>query len=167
MLLVLAAAGCERSPATSSGAGPTTSDGIAEPRPAADAAAPAAATLPATTRPAPEAPRKFIAYYFHRTVRCPTCLSIEEQSREAIYLAYSGELSAGTLEWQAVNLEEPGNEHFEDNFGLQSQSLVLVLTVGEQVTRWKLLPKTWELVEDPHEFQEYVVSEVARFLGGG
>ncbi len=108
-----------------------------------------------------------IAYYFHRTMRCATCLSIEKQSREAIELAYGSELSSGRLEWHAVNIEEPGNEHFEKDFELQTQSLVLVESISDRVARWKLLPKVWELVEDPYGFQEYVVSEVALFIGGG
>jgi hypothetical protein len=121
----------------------------------------------AATRPAAAAETKVLAYYFHRTMRCPTCLSIEKQSREAIELAYGGELSAGRLEWQSVNIEEPGNEHFEKDFNLERQSLVLVEMTGDQVERWKMLPRVWELVEDPYGFQEYVVTEVAVFLGGG
>jgi hypothetical protein len=154
LLLVLSAAGCERSPNTNSSAKPPAHSGVAN-------------VQSATTNQATETPRKYIAYYFHRTVRCPTCLSIEKQSQEAIEGAYTEELSAGRLEWRAVNIEEPGNEHFEKDFALQSQSLVIVEMTGERVTRWKLLPQVWELVEDPYGFREYVVREVAAFLGGG
>ena len=128
--------------------------------------APGGSARPASTSPATEAPAKFVAYYFHRTLRCQTCLAIEKQSGDAIESAYSGELSAGTLEWRPVNIEERGNEHFEQDFDLQTQSLVLVQMDGERVARWKLLPKVWDLVQDPYGFQDYVVVEVARFLGG-
>jgi hypothetical protein len=134
---------------------------VAQSTQAATASAPVS-----TTGPAIAGTSKVVAYYFHRTVRCPTCLSIEKQSREAIELTYGGELRAATLEWHAVNIEEPGNEHFEKDFELQSQSLVLVEMAGKRVARWKLLPRVWELVEDPYGFQEYVVTEVAVFLGG-
>ena len=180
LLLVLGAAGCERAPNTSRGAQSPARSSVATAKPAAEgpspvspatavahADPPAKATQSATTSQATDTPRKFVAYYFHRTMRCPTCLSIEKQSQEAIELSYNGELSAGTLKWHAVNIEEPGNEHFEKDFELQSQSLVLVEVAGERVTRWKLLPKVWELVEDPYGFQEYVVIEVGLFLGGG
>jgi hypothetical protein len=170
LILVLAAAGCERSPNTGAAAeakqaadapspvSPTTAAVRADP--------PAKATQPVPTSQATETPRMFVAYYFHRTIRCPTCLSIEKQSQEAIELSYNGELSAGTLEWHAVNIEEPGNGHFEQDFNLERQSLVLVELTGDQVKRWKMLPRVWELVEDPYGFQKYVVSEVALFLGG-
>ena len=179
--LAAAVVGCERAPDSSS-AGHKASAGLSNDRKgplATDAGARTpdspAATSPATTdsaqdvaaSPATAESQKIVAYYFHRTMRCPTCLSIEKQSQEAIELSYNGELSAGTLEWHAVNIEEAGNEHFGKDFELQSQSLVLVEVAGERVTRWKLLPKVWELVEDPYGFQEYVATEVGIFLGGG
>lgn len=124
--------------------------------------------VPAQTVPATQAAAqtRVIAYYFHRTLRCPACLSIEKQSQEAIELFYNAELAGGTLEWQAVDIEEPGNEHFEKDFDLERQSLVLVEVEGEQVRRYRKLEGVWELVEDPYGFQEYVVNEVGRFLGG-
>jgi hypothetical protein len=134
---------------------------------ASSATAPAQDAQSAATEPAEAAPTKVVAYYFHRTLRCPTCLSIEKQSQEAIELSYNGELSSGTLEWHAVNIEEPGNEHFEKDFALDRQALVLVELEGEEVQRHKKLERVWELVEDPYGFQEYVVTEVALFLGGG
>jgi hypothetical protein len=150
LILLLAAGGCERSLRT-----------------ARDARSPAPSTPPVSTSQATETSRKYIAYYFHRTIRCPTCLSIEKQSREAIELAFHSELGAGALQWHAVNIEEPGNGHFERDFALDRQALVLVELEGEQVQRHKKLERVWELVDDPFGFQEYVVTEVALFLGGG
>lgn len=187
LLFVLIVTGCEREP----GAGRTSAPGphavlppVAEsPRAAMPATAPApqppaeaqaeapgeraAGDSSADAEPAAAPTTHFTVYYLHRTLRCATCLSIEKQSQAAIEQAYDGDLSAGTLEWRAVNIEEPGNGHFEQDFELQTQSLVLVETTGERVTRWKLLPKVWELVEDPDGFQQYVVREVALFIGGG
>ena len=160
LLVMLAVCGCERPPGARSST--TASRGATS----AEADPPAPTSQAVTTTQPTKLPRKYIAYYFHRTIRCPTCLSIEKQSHEAIEAAYSGELSAGQLEWHAVNIEQLGNEHFEQDFELQSQSLILVEMKGAQVARWKLLPKVWELVEDPNGFQEYVVTEVAEFLGG-
>ncbi len=115
-----------------------------------------------TVRVGPEV--KLIAYYFHRTMRCPACLSIEEQAREAIEASYPDELASGRLEWRAVNVEEPGNEHFESDFGLASSALVLVVMRGDEVEKWASLDRVWELVDDPWGFQEYVWSEVAGYL---
>ncbi len=107
---------------------------------------------------------RVVAYYFHRTMRCPTCLSIEEQAREAVDTGYSEALESGQLEWHAVNIEAPGNEHFEQDFELESSALVLVEMAGDEVLRWKNLTSVWELVEDPPAFQVYVWTELADFL---
>lgn len=107
---------------------------------------------------------KVVAYYFHRTMRCPTCLSIEEQAHEAIKAGYGQELRAGRLEWHAINIEAPGNEHFEQDFELETSSLILAEVVNDEVMRWKNLTSVWELVEDPPAFQEYVWTELADFL---
>jgi hypothetical protein len=165
LVLALAAAGCERSRTTGGSVRPAPpSGGMEGARPMAQGVA---ATQPAATRQAAEAPRKFIAYYFHRTLRCATCLSIEKQAQDAIEAAYDAELSAGTLEWRPLNIEEPGNEHFEQDFALDRQALTLVELRGARVQRHKKLQRVWELVDDPYAFQEYVVAEVALFLGGG
>jgi hypothetical protein len=179
LLVILAAKGCERPPNTGNDPKPPPQDRASTVKPAGDTQAPLSpTTTPAQTEPpvdatqpvaagqAADAERNYIAYYFHRTIRCATCLSIEKQSREAIEMGYGGELSAGRLEWRAVNIEEPGNEHFEKDFELDRQSLVLVEMLGDQVKRWKTLPRVWELVEDPYGFQQYVVTAVAEFLGG-
>lgn len=107
-----------------------------------------------------------IAYYFHRTMRCPTCLSIEAQARDAINEGYADALASDRLEWRPVNVEEEGNAHFESEFDLSGSSLVIVEMHDDRVARWKNLERVWELVEDPLAFQEYVWSELVQYLPG-
>lgn len=116
------------------------------------------------TRESDASDAKIIVYYFHRTMRCPTCLSIEQQAREVVEIAYEEELAAGKLEWHAVNIEEEGNGHFEDDFALSSSALVLVEMQGNEVTKWKDLERVWALVDDPFGFQKYVGHELMEFL---
>ncbi|MFH1749010.1 MAG: nitrophenyl compound nitroreductase subunit ArsF family protein [Planctomycetota bacterium] len=116
--------------------------------------------------PSEAADTKVIAYYFHRTLRCPTCLSIEAQAREAIVIGFSKEIEDGQLEWQAVDIEQEGNEHFESDFELSSSSLVIVEMRGNEVAQWKNLERVWELVEDPLGFQVYVWDELMKYLPG-
>ncbi len=168
-LIALAVAACEKSADSRSGANPQDSSSATaklatQPASTAPAqpqgpATQAAERAPVSTNKAAELPREYVAYYFHRTIRCPTCLSIESQSRDAINLLFPDRVS-----FHPVNIEEPGNEHFEKDFSLETQSLVLVEMTSEEVVRWKLLPKTWELVDDPLEFKKYVVREVATFV---
>jgi len=120
---------------------------------------------------APEEPktseRRVVAYYFHNTVRCPTCRTIERYSWEALQASFSEALGAGTLEWRVLNVEESGNRHFVTDYGLSSPSLVLVETNRGTGVRFKVLDKTWSLVHGRQAvFSAYVEAEVKAYLGG-
>jgi hypothetical protein len=127
------------------------------------ASRPAVATRPATTQPSPQ---KVTVYYFHRTLRCPTCRRIEELAREAVKSEFPGELAVGSVEWKLVNVETRGNEHFEKDYKLDSQSLVLVKTDHGRPVSWQNLPKIWDLVEDPAAFTKYVQDGLRGYLYG-
>jgi hypothetical protein len=107
-----------------------------------------------------------VAFYFHRTLRCPTCLQIEEWAKQAIEMHFAGELGGGLIEWRPINIEESGNEHFEKDYELTAQSLVLVRMRDGKPAEWKNLKSVWELVDDYGGFTEYVRMELASFLRG-
>jgi hypothetical protein len=171
--------GCDRQsaspPATPRGAQKASTRPTAEPtntppRPA-EAAPLTAATQPvATTRAAATQPAiptdGVVAYYFHRTLRCMTCLAIEKGAKEAIEAAFQGAIDSGRLAWLPVDYQAPANWHFAMDYALETSTLVLVEMRGGKPVRWKALPKTWELIENPGRFQEYVWAEVEEYLGG-
>lgn len=120
-------------------------------------------SLPITT--AQDSLHKVIAYYFHTTHRCATCLKIENYSHEAIEKGFADELQDGRLEWRMVNTDEEENEHFVEDFELYTKSLILVeIKDGEQI-RWKNCTKVWELLMNKDAFRTYVQDEVRSFLG--
>jgi len=130
---------------------------------------PVAALAPSATRAKaqPEAPRRtVVAYYFYGNFRCQTCRKIEAFSGEAVKSGFPEDLKAGRLEWRAINVEEPGNEHFIQDYQLFSKSLVLVAKEGSKQTRWKNLQKVWTLVGDQGAFIQYVQDEIRAFLRG-
>jgi hypothetical protein len=122
--------------------------------------APAADTAGAPALPV------LIVYYFHRTIRCPSCLRIEEWAKEAIEGRFANELANGIVEWRAVNIDSPESKHFERDYELTAQSLVLVRMKDGQPAEWKNLKAVWELLGDYGRFTEYVQTEVSSFLGG-
>ncbi|MFH0777101.1 MAG: nitrophenyl compound nitroreductase subunit ArsF family protein [Candidatus Eisenbacteria bacterium] len=108
-----------------------------------------------------------IAYYFHGTVRCPTCRKIEAWSREAIEKAFQQQLGTGDLKWRALNVDESENKHFVGDFELYTRSLVLVRIRDGKREAWKNLEKVWDLIGDEQAFKEYVHREVTAYLGEG
>jgi len=133
--------------------------------PAATAAVPSGpAAAAAAVKPAPDAPR-FVAYYFHSTRRCRTCLKIQAQAEEAIQTGLAEELKARRLAWSPVNLEERGNEHFATDYKVTGSTLVIAEVKDNKPVRFGKLDKTWDLVHDKPAFMDYVATEIMAFIG--
>jgi len=111
-----------------------------------------------------DASHTVIAYYFHRTVRCPGCLQIEFMADQAIRETFDQDLKEGNLVWLVVNMKEPDNQEFVDEYDLDGSTLVLTDSVSNGNERWKKLEKVWELMHEPEAFGRYVKKEVADYL---
>ncbi len=108
---------------------------------------------------------KVIAYYFHVTVRCDACSTIERYSAETIKGHFGRDMAAGRLEWRPVNVQLAENRHFIKDYNLFTRSLVLVLVRNGQQEKYTNLDKTWELVWNKAAFEAYVKDGVNRYLG--
>jgi len=108
--------------------------------------------------------QRVVVYYFHTNYRCNTCRKLEAYSHAAIEATFPKELESGRLVWRLVNVEDKGNEHFVEDYGLYTKSLVLVQESKGQQVRWKNLEKIWELVTQQEKFYEYVQDEVRTYL---
>jgi hypothetical protein len=127
----------------------------------------ASGSLRATNKPANEKQSPvLVAYYFHGTLRCPTCLKMEQYAREAIEETFASDVQSGRVQWQAVNYDESANEHFVKDYGLVASSLVIVS--GEAVASdvWRRLDRVWDLNGDEQAFKNYVIDEVKNMLRG-
>ncbi|HOX57405.1 MAG TPA: nitrophenyl compound nitroreductase subunit ArsF family protein [Candidatus Paceibacterota bacterium] len=110
--------------------------------------------------------QQVIAYYFHGTVRCETCLLIEKLAKLVIEQEFSSELASDRLAFTPVNYELPENAHFLTDYKLPCPSLVLVRRTDGKERAWKLLGDTWQLVHEPIKLNAYVETEVRNFLNG-
>jgi len=63
-----------------------------------------------------------------------------------------------------VNVEEPENKHFIQDYQLVTRSLVLSLVSDGKEKKWKNLPDVWKLVRDKDKFFQYVKDEVEKLL---
>lgn len=111
------------------------------------------------------APAEYVAYYFHRTARCVTCLKIEQSAHDVILRDFAEQLKAGKLLFLPTNVESHGNEHFVNDYELVSQALVLVRYDGAKPAQARNLDRIWDLIGDSDQFDQYVHHEVASFLG--
>ena len=79
-------------------------------------------------------------------------MKIESLSGKVIRERFSEELRTGLLAFREMNVEEPGNRHFIDDYRLTSQSLVIVEYRDGRQVRWKNLEKVWTLLGSEKEF---------------
>ena len=110
------------------------------------------------------AKRKVVAYYFHGNMRCITCRTIEAYAQEAVETGFGKALQEGRLDWRVVNVEEPGNEHFIQDFQLTTRSVVIQEFLDGKSTRWNNLGRVWALVRKKDSFLKYVQDETRAYL---
>jgi hypothetical protein len=65
-------------------------------------------------------------YYFHFTLRCATCLAVEENARKAIEALYPNEVKTGEYSFSALNLDEASSKEIADKLGVGGQTLLIV-----------------------------------------
>jgi len=68
---------------------------------------------------------KVEVYYFHATMRCPTCLAVEEQTRKALDDSFSDDLKSGVIQLKVLNLEDKENKALTEKFEIGWSSLIL------------------------------------------
>ena len=112
-----------------------------------------------------ETGHKVIAYYFHTTKRCPTCRKIEEYTTESIETGFAAQLKSGKLEFHVVNVDEPENRHYIDDYQLTTKSVVLADYRDGRQTRWKNLDRVWQYVRERQVFINYIEDETKDYLG--
>lgn len=108
-------------------------------------------------------PDRVDVLYFHRTLRCPGCLDMEAFAAEAV-ARFPAERDAGRLTWRAINLDDPGRRHFEQDYALEFNSVVLSRRSSGREAAWTNLPDVWPLVGDRSNFVAYVEMEIGSQL---
>jgi len=122
------------------------------------------ATQPAGGTGGDGAENVVIAYYFHGYKRCNTCRTIEAYTVEALETGFSDELRRGDLAWLVVNVEEPENEHYVEDYELATKTVVLVEVKDGEESRWTRLDEVWQLVGDKESFVDYIQESTREYL---
>ena len=98
---------------------------------------------------APEPAHLVLVTYFTSNQRCPTCLKIEKQAREAIESGFSSELASGLVRFQTVNFDLPENGHLARDYELTFKTVVVSDRRNGKERKWEKFDKVWDLVGDP------------------
>jgi hypothetical protein len=118
------------------------------------------------SKPSAESQEKnmVVVHYFHRTLRCTTCMTIEELTRASVQENFAREISSGEVKLEILNMEEERNRHFETDYQLSAQSVIVSKVLDGVEVKWKNLDKIWDYVEDGEFFMEYIKGEIESYL---
>ncbi|MCX6235693.1 MAG: nitrophenyl compound nitroreductase subunit ArsF family protein [Bacteroidetes bacterium] len=95
-------------------------------------------------------------YYFHGTYRCPTCLSIEENTINTIDTYFKNELDNGTIRLKILNFDDKENKSLVEKYEVYGSTLLLIKIADGK-----------EIKEDMTNFAfSYSRNEREKFIGG-
>jgi hypothetical protein len=107
---------------------------------------------------------KLKLYYFHATVRCETCLKIEEFTKNAVNRYFDKELKSGKLEMLSLDFLEKKNEKLAKKYKVESQELILSVQKNGKEIKKINLDKIWEEIADVEKFQTYIKNQIQKYL---
>lgn len=72
--------------------------------------------------------------YFHAEHRCPTCLSIEENTKKTLDTYFAAQLKDGTIKLQVLDVSEEKNLKLVEKYEAEGSSLYLTRLDGKKET---------------------------------
>ncbi|MCX6154958.1 MAG: nitrophenyl compound nitroreductase subunit ArsF family protein [Candidatus Kapabacteria bacterium] len=102
--------------------------------------------------------------YFHATTRCHGCLTIEEYIKNSMNAVFSIEMKDSLIVSSSIDFQQTENEHFQDDYKFESQTLILSKKVNGKEVKWKNLDKIWDYSSDYQKFQKYIEDEINKFI---
>jgi len=125
-------------------------------------ALPCREALLAQDTPKPTTPRLEV-YYFHATMRCATCMAVEEQSRKTLEEQFAEELKNGSVVLQVLNLEDKENKALTEKFEIGWSSLILFVPSGEKTANITEMAFS-KARSHPEEFRKELEKQIREML---
>lgn len=121
---------------------------------------------PGSLQVAPAPPDSVVVVYYHRTLRCQTCLMLEACAKKAMEESFTKELTKGTIRWREVDFEQPEHAGIEKKYQLDGSTLVLSHWKNKKEVSWEKMDEIWEMSDDPEAVTEAVVERLRLRLAG-
>jgi hypothetical protein len=99
-------------------------------------------------------------YYFHFTLRCSTCLAVEENAGNAIEALYPNEFMTGEYSFTSLNLDEASTKDIADKLGIGGQTLMVVR--GDK--KIDITSAAWLSAHDPDKMKAEIKSGIDKVL---
>lgn len=105
-----------------------------------------------------------VVYYFHGNFRCTNCYNMEQWTKELMETCFKDQIDSGKLAFKIFNTDEKANEHFLNDYKLYTKSVVLSLVKDGNEVRYDNLAKVWDCLRSKQRFQDYVRTEIEKYL---
>lgn len=107
---------------------------------------------------------KLDIYYFHATNRCPTCISIEDNTKKVLNNFFKKEVEAGIIKLYIMDCDDAKNKSLVDKYGAYGSTLVLQSNVGklpkEDMTNFAFSYSR----NNPNKFMNGLKEKISSFL---
>jgi hypothetical protein len=77
---------------------------------------------------------KLQVVYFHAKYRCPTCISIEENTKKTLNTYFATQLNNGTIKFQVLDVSDDKNEKMVEKYEADGSGLFLTRIDGKKET---------------------------------
>lgn len=101
--------------------------------------------------------------YYHATLRCASCIQIEDFISKTINLAFDKELKDSTLRFTTLDFMQPENEPMMEKYGFDTQALIITKVIDGKEVKFKNLDLIWDYLSDFAKFEKYVEDEIREF----
>jgi hypothetical protein len=105
-----------------------------------------------------------MVYYFHGNRRCPTCLGIQAGIEQVIRERFDAEVTAKTLAFQDVNIDEDANKPFVEQFQISFGTMIVARVQGGKTLAWENCDKVWEYAHDAPKLMDYAAERIRAHL---
>ena len=111
-----------------------------------------------------EPAHQIVVTYFTTDERCPTCLKIEKQTREAMESGFADELASGRVRFRTANFDRTEYKHFIKDYELSFKTVVISDRHDGKEAAWTKFDGVWDLVGEPDAFAAYLQEGVRVYL---
>ncbi len=120
---------------------------------------------PSSSEPGRSSQETLVVWYFHGTMRCPTCQTIEALAHEVVQTDFAQELASGRIVWKTANYEKPMYSALAQKMQVRMPVVVLARMQSDQLLESKTLEEVWGLVQDKSAFRNFLLKEIRQMLG--
>jgi len=115
-------------------------------------------------QPAKPRPGNLVVYYFHGDFRCPSCIKIEQYTKESVEENFKAKIQSGQIVFGAINVDKKENAHYIQDYQLYTKSVIVSMVKNGKQVKWKNLPRVWELLSNKAGFLSYIKKEIEQYL---